>query len=357
MRIPNRTELLTPALALLLAASASAQSLNVDLGLNAAPVSTYGGAAGQLGTWNQVDGTALVNDVPLLDLDGQPSPVTLSSPATTGLGATFCNLHGGGAEGALMGDSMFSVQFDPVDSAEANRDIELTFDGLEPGWYQVYTYSWDPCSATSSVIGVVGSPEFRSPCGDNDWPGGQRYRRTFVRHRKLVTDGTLTIRARSRHADPFAVGPVVNGVQLVLHGSEPVLGDTYCWLPDLNSTGQSATLDLVGTSEVFFDDVEFRVRALPIDVPLVLLMSTEQAYLPAPGFGTLCLGGSVSYLGSVLDSGFAGVVSLHVTISSPATSPSVEVFAGETWHFQAWYRDRGPGQSSNLSDAVRVTFE
>tara|TARA_R110002074_G_scaffold222910_2_gene393742 strand:+ start:62 stop:1096 length:1035 start_codon:yes stop_codon:yes gene_type:complete len=341
-----------PILIFLLATSASAQSFNVDLGLNAAPSATYGGAAGQAGTWNEVNGIALVTDVPLLDLDGQPSAVTLRSSATTGLGATFCNLHGGGDEGALMGDSMFQVDF-----AAQNRDIELTFDGLEPGWYQVYTYSWDPCSATSSVIAVVDSPDFRSPCGDNDWPEGQRYRRTYVRHRKLVTDGTLTIRARSRHAQSFVYDPAVNGVQLVLHGSEPILGDTYCWLPDFNSTGQSATLDLVGSPEVLFDNVELRVRALPFDVPLVLLMSTEPAYSPAPGFGTLCLGGSVSYLGPVLDSGFAGVVSLHVAISTPATNPSVQVLAGETWYFQAWYRDSALAQPSNLSDAVRATFE
>jgi hypothetical protein len=342
----------TPILILLLAASASAQSLNVDLGLNAAPSSSYGGAAGQAGTWNEVDGVALVDDVPLVDLDGQATTVTVSSPVTSGVGATYCYLNGGGDEGALMGDSMHQADF-----VAQNRDVELNFVGLENGWYQVYTYSWNPCSATSSVVGVGGSPDFRSACGDNDWPGGQRYRRTFVRHRKLVTDGTLNIFARSRHIEPFEYDPVVNGVQLVLHGSEPILGDTYCWLPDPNSTGQSATLDLVGNQEVLFDNVEVRVRALPLDVPLVLLMGTEQAYSPAPGFGTLCLGGSVSYLGPILDSGFAGNVSLHVAISSPATMPAVQVLVGETWHFQAWYRDSAPGQPSNLSDAVRVVFQ
>jgi hypothetical protein len=341
------------AIPMLLAAPAAAQSFNVDIGLNAAPSSAYGGAAGQTGTWNEVDGVALVAPVPLVDLDGAPTGVTIASNATTNIGATYCFLEPGGDEGALMGDAFFQVDF-----VQQHRDIELNLSGLQPGWYQVYTYSWNPCNATSSAVGVAGSPDHRMPCGDYDWPGHQRYRRTFVRHRKEVTDGTLTVIAKSQHAQPFLFDPAVNGLQLVFQGSEPILGRTTCWLAEPNSSGQSATLDLVGNPIALFDNVELRARALPVHAPLVFLVAPAGTAVPAPaGTGTLCLAGPISVIGSVLDSGPAGAANLHVAISQPDSNPAITIAAGETWHFQTWFRDPSAGWTGNLSDAVAVTFE
>ena len=34
----------------------------------------------------------------------------------------------------------------------------------------------------------------------------------------------------------------------------------------------------------------------------------------------------------------------------------VTVGSGETWNFQCWFRDQNPGPTSNLSDAVSLTF-
>lgn len=38
-------------------------------------------------------------------------------------------------------------------------------------------------------------------------------------------------------------------------------------------------------------------------------------------------------------------------------NPPVGVTAGETWHFQVWYRDLNPGPTSNFTSSATVAFE
>ncbi|MEZ6020927.1 MAG: hypothetical protein R3F17_12725 [Planctomycetota bacterium] len=43
---------------------------------------------------------------------------------------------------------------------------------------------------------------------------------------------------------------------------------------------------------------------------------------------------------------------------TPTPSVPVAVQAGETWNFQAWYRDFIGGQSvSNFTDAISIAFQ
>lgn len=340
-------------LALLLPAVASAQSINIDTGSGLVPGAAYGGAAGQAGVWNPISASTILGTNALVDIDGNATPATVQNAVLAGSGSSFCFETPDGDDAALMEDGLLIQDVVGQDSR-----IELEFDGLELGWYQVYTYCWNPCDSTSAVIGITGSPDFRSQCGDLQWPDSQRYRRTFVRHRAQVTDGSLRLIVQSRQVDPLQATANINGIQLVFHGSELILGDTYCWLATPNSSGQSATLDLVGDVAALSDNVEFRARALPAFAPTIILAAPEEARLPAvAGLGTLCLGGSISVLGSVLDSGPAGTIFFHQAISQPDSNPMIGIAAGETWHFQVWYRDPGDGWSANLSDAVRVTFE
>ena len=37
-------------------------------------------------------------------------------------------------------------------------------------------------------------------------------------------------------------------------------------------------------------------------------------------------------------------------------SGTVAAMPGETWHFQAWHRDRNPLPTTNYTDAVSITF-
>ena len=79
------------------------------------------------------------------------------------------------------------------------------------------------------------------------------------------------------------------------------------------------------------------------------------------GVGNLCLGGGIGRLnraGEIKNSGMSGTVELSVDLGSmPTASGVVAVAAGETWHFQCWYRDSLSGAAtSNLTNGVRLSF-
>ena len=42
---------------------------------------------------------------------------------------------------------------------------------------------------------------------------------------------------------------------------------------------------------------------------------------------------------------------------TPQPGGSVAIVAGETWNFQAWFRDMNPGPTSNFTDGVSVLFQ
>jgi hypothetical protein len=75
---------------------------------------------------------------------------------------------------------------------------------------------------------------------------------------------------------------------------------------------------------------------------------------PPHADGPLCLVGGVlvRILPPVFDSGETGAFAHPLGTTG---IPSVgAILAGETWNFQAWFRD---GTSSNFTDAVSITFE
>jgi len=79
-----------------------------------------------------------------------------------------------------------------------------------------------------------------------------------------------------------------------------------------------------------------------------------------PARYNLCLGGSIGRFvgpGQVMNSGASGSFTLTVDLSAlPTPTGLVTAQPGETWNFQAWYRDANPGPTSNFTDAVAVTF-
>ncbi len=82
---------------------------------------------------------------------------------------------------------------------------------------------------------------------------------------------------------------------------------------------------------------------------------------PGGSLGVLCLSGSIGrYVGpgQVQNSGTAGAISLPLDLTQlPQPMGLVAVQPGETWDFQAWYRDSVGGQAvSNFTDGLEVTF-
>ena len=78
----------------------------------------------------------------------------------------------------------------------------------------------------------------------------------------------------------------------------------------------------------------------------------------ASGGGRLCIVGApiARFSIQVMNSGAFGWFSTQVAVGAIPLSPAVATQPGETWDFQAWFRDTNPGSTSNLTDAIAITF-
>ncbi len=139
-----------------------------------------------------------------------------------------------------------------------------------------------------------------------------------------------------------------------------VLGTSYCGPANLNSTGQSAVISACGSD--LADGGYFMLHAthLPKDKFGYFLASQTQDFVANPGGsqGNMCLGGKiVRFTDQLQSSGPGGNFTIRVDLTSIPTTPPHTVIAGETWNFQAWFRDNNPGNTSNFTDAVSVLFK
>jgi hypothetical protein len=139
-------------------------------------------------------------------------------------------------------------------------------------------------------------------------------------------------------------------------------GTNYC-AAQRNSTGLSARIGTSGSPIVANDDLGLWASELPPQTLGVFLTSTSQGFLPQPGgsMGDLCLSGAIGRFsgpGQVQSSGSQGVFMLELELDRiPTPTGMVAVMAGETRHFQAWYRDSVQGSgTTNFTDGVTVRF-
>jgi len=125
-----------------------------------------------------------------------------------------------------------------------------------------------------------------------------------------------------------------------------------------NSTGGGAFLTATGTASVAADDLTLTASGLPSNQNGILFMG-DTAVVLTFGDGYRCAGGSL-YRFSVQNSGAFGSFGQSGIAGYSAVNfpPSGHITAGQTWNFQAWYRDPGGpcGNNFNLSNAVAATF-
>jgi hypothetical protein len=85
-----------------------------------------------------------------------------------------------------------------------------------------------------------------------------------------------------------------------------------------------------------------------------------QDFVPMSGGsqGNLCLGGQIGgFKQDVKNSGAGGAFALDVdTLVIPQPGGSVAIQPGETWNFQAWFRDKNPKRTSNFTDGISILF-
>ena len=101
---------------------------------------------------------------------------------------------------------------------------------------------------------------------------------------------------------------------------------------------------------------------LPPGAFTLLLASRMQGNVPnaGGGQGTLCLSGEVGRFlepGQVQSAALDGSASLQLHLPQiPQPTGFVAAMTGESWNFQAWYRDANPGPTSNLKDGIEITL-
>ncbi len=168
-----------------------------------------------------------------------------------------------------------------------------------------------------------------------------------------VFDGHFDVTGTAPVADPNTL----RGVWM--YRPAPV-GTVDCAPAAPNSTGVGASIHAVGSTSLAHGDLVLHATELPPNATGFFLCSTTTAVVPLAGGGqgTLCLGGAIGrFSSSASSSGAAGRIALRIDPNVlPAPTGAVSAQVGESWSFQAWYRDANPAVTSNLTPRVTVTF-
>ncbi len=166
---------------------------------------------------------------------------------------------------------------------------------------------------------------------------------------------------RDSGSDPTARGANLLRVRWVgaQLGACGTIGESYCDPAVPNSTGLPAVLEMRGSDRVTDNDVRLDVEQLPQNALGYFLASQTQSFIPNPGgsMGNLCIFGTIGrFIAQAQNSGPSGTFSFPLDVSN-MPPPLSAVAIGETWNFQAWYRDFQLVVTSNFTNAVSVDFQ
>jgi len=143
------------------------------------------------------------------------------------------------------------------------------------------------------------------------------------------------------------------------------LGTAYCSPAVVNTSGAAAQLRATGSTIAAANSVTLEASSMPANQFGFFLTSQTQGNVMNPGGsqGILCLSGVIGrYVGpgQIKNAGAAGAFQLAIDLNrTPAGSVFLSVLPGQTWNFQAWFRDIGPlGQPwSNFTNGRSLTFQ
>ncbi|QDV05229.1 hypothetical protein Poly30_07250 [Planctomycetes bacterium Poly30] len=154
-----------------------------------------------------------------------------------------------------------------------------------------------------------------------------------------------------------------DGVTLIanalLHVAGGSIATNYC-AAIANSTGIPGRMILQGSSLITDNNLTLMAEDLPNGSFGFFLGGRLQgsSYPFGGGQGRLCLQTSELDLRQhVLNSGTLGSFSFQLDLSAmPTSGGNIAATAGDTWNFQAWYRDANPQMTSNLTDGSMITL-
>ena len=159
--------------------------------------------------------------------------------------------------------------------------------------------------------------------------------------------------------NPFVDHP--EWVDCVFHGACVVAeAVNYCDPSQLNSISASATMDHFGSLTVADDDLTLVAFNMPPNKFGFFMCSLTQGLVLNPGGseGHLCLGGQIGrFFNQIQSTGLFGTFQIPIDLGALPVTPTAMVLPGQTWNFQAWYRDNIPAATSNFTDGYSITFD
>ena len=168
---------------------------------------------------------------------------------------------------------------------------------------------------------------------------------------------------QDRRGNVFTLGQLGESVHIRKYVAGGAVGNTICGHAPMNSAGHSALIRAGGSSVAGDDNVTLFVWTGTPNTYVMLLASQTRGLVPmlGGGQGTLCLGGTIGrFTGprQLRRTSMQGLTSLQLDLPRIPEGPGFSAAApGETWYFQAWYRDANPIPTSNLTDAVRIVLQ
>jgi len=151
--------------------------------------------------------------------------------------------------------------------------------------------------------------------------------------------------------------------EILIEKEIPDIGTNYC-TSNLNSTGVAGTIGASGSNVVTDNNLTLEASNLPLNQFGYFIGSRTQGFVANPGGsqGNICLGSPIARFNSIGgysigNSGSSGTISLLIDMNNSPLTPVTSILAGETWNFQAWYRDMNPGTVNNFTDGLSVTFQ
>lgn len=137
-------------------------------------------------------------------------------------------------------------------------------------------------------------------------------------------------------------------------------GTSVCGTAVLNSTGMPGTIQAKGSP--FAGDRLLQVTATNLpNLQFGYFLASQTAGLtmgPGGSQGNLCLGGTIGrFVAQVGNTQLTGSLEISVDTANMPAPLAASISAGQTWLFQAWFRDVNPMATSNFTDAVEIEFQ
>jgi hypothetical protein len=363
-----RSSLLTPALALTLAASAAAQNFNIDIGAttgNVLPSAAFGAGAARPGTWTTAK-VQIGTPSALTDVSGGATAVTMVMSAGTLITSTL-NLVGATADNVAL---MTDIQ-DPATTAT------WTINNLAPGGYDIYTYAMAPDDGTFLTrVSIAGSADPAQDVG-GVWPNAYVLGVTHARHHIVATGAPIVITAAKTPSPPAPATNFasVNGFQIVRDntGSAFCFGDgidvshtTPCPCANNGAAGNgcanstnAAGANLTASGSTTLDNVVLAGSGMPATVSCIYLQGDALDDVTF-GDGVRCTGGSLIRLRTRANVGGASTFPDSTDTITLSARGGVTPGSGALRFYQTYYRNSAatfcPPETFNVTNGWQITW-